>query len=153
MSRLTGGKHFVINTAENGRGPIHHYLPNGRRITLWCNPPNRGLGTPPTSDTSNPMVDAYLWINRPGYGQSCAGQQIAWDTPRAPSYARHATDWESPPKALRTGSAGRSAEAGDHCDDLGAARVGSPAHAHSLAAAEYADPVGQPAAALPLPAA
>ena len=24
LSRLVGGKHFIINTAENGRGPIHH---------------------------------------------------------------------------------------------------------------------------------
>ena len=39
ISRLTGGKHFIINTAENGRGPIHKRLPNGRRLTVWCNPP------------------------------------------------------------------------------------------------------------------
>ncbi|HKP20017.1 MAG TPA: glycoside hydrolase family 6 protein, partial [Thermoleophilaceae bacterium] len=39
LSRLVGGKHFVINTAENGRGPIHKRLPNGRRLTIWCNPP------------------------------------------------------------------------------------------------------------------
>jgi hypothetical protein len=38
ISRMTGGKHFVINTAENGRGPVHYRLPNGRRITVWCNP-------------------------------------------------------------------------------------------------------------------
>ena len=24
ISRLTGGKHFVVNTAENGRGPVHY---------------------------------------------------------------------------------------------------------------------------------
>ena len=29
LSRLIGGKHFVINTAENGRGPIHYRLANG----------------------------------------------------------------------------------------------------------------------------
>src|SRR5919109_977422 len=34
ISRLTGGKHFVINTAENGRGPVH-YRRGGRRITGW----------------------------------------------------------------------------------------------------------------------
>jgi endoglucanase len=68
VSRLTGGKHFVINTAENGRGPIHYRLPNGRRINVWCNPGLRGLGIPPTNNTSHPMVDAYLWINRPGFG-------------------------------------------------------------------------------------
>jgi endoglucanase len=102
ISRLTGGKHFVINTAENGRGPIHHYLPNGRRIVVWCNPPHRGLGPPPTTHTSNPMVDAYLWINRPGYAQSCQHRPIGWYTPRALSYARYATNWESPPRGTNT---------------------------------------------------
>jgi endoglucanase len=110
ISRLVGGKHFVINTAENGRGPIHHHLPNGRRITVWCNPPNRGLGSPPTTNTSNAMVDAYLWINRPGYGQSCAGQQIAWNTPKALTYARNATHWESPPTGTKTASSPAAAE-------------------------------------------
>jgi endoglucanase len=103
ISRLTGGKHFVINTAENGRGPIHRWLSNGRRLTLWCNPPHRGLGPPPTTQTANPMVDAYLWINRPGYGQSCAGQKIAWNTRRALAYARNATSWQSPPRGTSNG--------------------------------------------------
>src|SRR5215210_2645118 len=103
ISRLTGGKHFVINTAENGRGPIHYRLSNGRRITVWCNPPLRGLGPPPTTDTANPMVDAYLWINRPGYAQSCMHRPIAWYPPRALEYARWATDWERPPKGTRFG--------------------------------------------------
>jgi endoglucanase len=103
VSRLTGGRHFVINTAENGRGPVHARLPNGRRLTVWCNPGLRGLGPPPTTETSHPKVDAYLWINRPGYAQSCQGRKIAWHLPRALSYARHATDWESPPPGTRYG--------------------------------------------------
>ena len=44
ISRLTGGKHFIVNTAENGRGPVHYKANNGRRITVWCNPGRRGLG-------------------------------------------------------------------------------------------------------------
>ena len=103
ISRLTGGKHFVINTAENGRGPIHQRLPNGRRLTVWCNPPHRGLGPPPTTQSANPMVDAYLWINRPGYGQSCAGQEIAWNPHKALAYARNATSWQSPPRGTSNG--------------------------------------------------
>jgi endoglucanase len=110
ISRLTGGKHFVINTAENGRGPIHYRLPNGRRGNVWCNPPLRGLGPPPTTDTANPTVDAYLWINRPGYAQSCQHRPIAWYTPRALEYARWATDWESPPKGTRYGHFKRYSE-------------------------------------------
>jgi endoglucanase len=101
LSRLVGGKHFIINTAENGRGPIHKRLPNGRRLTVWCNPPKRGLGPPPTTDTSNPMADAYLWINRPGYAQSCQGRPIAWYLPRALSYAKYATAWEAPPPGTK----------------------------------------------------
>jgi endoglucanase len=103
ISRLTGGKNFVINTAENGRGPVHYRRSNGRRITAWCNPPRRGLGPAPTTNTSHPMVDAYLWINRPGYAQSCQGRPIAWYAPRALSYARNATSWESPPPGTRQG--------------------------------------------------
>jgi endoglucanase len=103
ISRMTGGKHFVINTAENGRGPVHARLPNGRRRTVWCNPGLRGLGPAPTTDTSHPKVDAYLWINRPGYAQSCQGRKIDWYLPRALSYARYATAWEGPPPGTRYG--------------------------------------------------
>jgi endoglucanase len=107
ISRLTGGKHFVINTAENGRGPIHLRRSNGRRITIWCNPPRRGLGPAPTTETSHPRVDAYLWINRPGYAQSCQGRKIGWYPPRALDYARYATNWESAPPGTRFGHRNR----------------------------------------------
>jgi endoglucanase len=110
VSRLTGGKHFVINTAENGRGPVHYreWIDRSnhiwRTINIWCNPGLRGLGPVPTTDTARPdKVDAYLWINRPGYAQSCSGHKIDWFLPRALSYARYATDWESPPRGTRFG--------------------------------------------------
>ena len=72
-------------------------------MTIWCNPGLRGLGPPPSTDTANPMVDAYLWINRPGFAQSCQGRPIAWFLPRALSYARYATDWIKPPAGTRFG--------------------------------------------------
>jgi endoglucanase len=103
VSRRIGGKHFIINTAENGRGPVHVRLPNGRRQTIWCNPGHRGLGPPPTTETSHSRADAYLWVNRPGYAQVCQGRPIAWYLPRALTYARNATDWEGPPKGTRYG--------------------------------------------------
>jgi len=103
LSRLVGGKHFIINTAENGRGPIHKRLPNGRRLTVWCNPPHRGLGPAPTTNTSNSRVDAYLWVNRPGYAQSCQGRPIAWYLPRALSYAKYATSLEAPSPGTKNG--------------------------------------------------
>jgi endoglucanase len=110
ISRRTGGKHFIINTAENGRGPVHyrHWIDRSRHlwrtINVWCNPGLRGLGPPPSTDTSSPgKVDAYLWINRPGFAQSCQGRPIDWYPPRAFTYARYATNWEKPPKGTRFG--------------------------------------------------
>ncbi|MEU9251076.1 glycoside hydrolase family 6 protein [Streptomyces sp. NPDC048270] len=61
ISRAAGGKHFVVDTSRNGEGP----LPGGREQAR-CNPPGRALGTPPTDRTDDPLVDAYLWIKRPG---------------------------------------------------------------------------------------
>jgi len=55
------GTHFVIDTSRNGNGPWESTDPE-----TWCNPPDRALGTPPTTDTADPLVDAYLWIKRPG---------------------------------------------------------------------------------------
>lgn len=61
ISRHVGGKPFVVDTSRNGRGP---WRSNDRQT--WCNPPGRALGRPPTMDTGQPDVDAYLWIKRPG---------------------------------------------------------------------------------------
>jgi endoglucanase len=110
ISRLLGGKHFIINTAENGRGGVHYkkWIDRSRhiwrRITVWCNPGMRGLGPAPTTETSHPdKVDAYLWINRPGYAQSCQHRPIAWYLPRALTLAKYATDWEKAPPGTHFG--------------------------------------------------
>jgi endoglucanase len=59
IAEITGGKPFVVDTSRNGRGPA----PLGE----WCNPPGRALGTPPrTRRLPSPLVDALLWIKRPG---------------------------------------------------------------------------------------
>ena len=75
ISRLTGGKHFVVNTAENGRGPLvpHNRVKNGNEVL--CNPLDRGLGPVPTSNTGFRNVDAFAWIANPGKsgGQCRAG--------------------------------------------------------------------------------
>jgi endoglucanase len=66
ISRLTGGKHFVVNTAENGQGPL---VPRDRAVSgneILCNPPRRGLGPDPTADTGFAAVDAFAWIANPG---------------------------------------------------------------------------------------
>ena len=75
ISRLTGGKHFVVNTAENGRGPLvpRNRVKNGNEVL--CNPLNRGLGPVPTANTGFRNVDAFAWIANPGKsgGQCRAG--------------------------------------------------------------------------------
>jgi endoglucanase len=61
--RLT---HFVLDTSRNGQGnwtaPAGVY-PDPQE---WCNPPGRGLGLRPSTRTSHPLIDAYLWVKRPG---------------------------------------------------------------------------------------
>ncbi|NBE92874.1 hypothetical protein FE391_04745 [Nonomuraea sp. KC401] len=57
--------HFVIDTARNGQGswePAKKY----DDPQVWCNPPGRGVGPRPTTATGEELVDAYLWIARPG---------------------------------------------------------------------------------------
>jgi endoglucanase len=110
VSRRVGGKPFVIGTAFNGRGPLHYRRSIGgrrRRVNVWCNPGLRGLGPPPTTLTSHPKVDAYLYINRPGYSAgACNGGPLPvgkWWPARALMYARYATNWEAPPPGTRRG--------------------------------------------------
>jgi endoglucanase len=66
VSRLTGGKHFVVNTGENGRGPLVPANRVRRGNEVLCNPANRGLGPKPTTSTGYPNVDAFAWTSNPG---------------------------------------------------------------------------------------
>ncbi|PSL52823.1 endoglucanase [Saccharothrix carnea] len=66
--------HFVLDTSRNGLG---HYTP-GEGETDWCNPPGRGLGERPTANTGIPLVDAFLWVKRPGESDGeCQGGPAA----------------------------------------------------------------------------
>ncbi|MFD4408437.1 glycoside hydrolase family 6 protein [Streptomyces sp. NPDC058251] len=70
LSAKVGGKHFVIDTSRNGNGPYT----GGKADENWCNPPGRALGETPTSKTADPLVDAYLWVKRPGESDgTCKG--------------------------------------------------------------------------------
>jgi endoglucanase len=62
LSGLLGGAHFVVDTSRNGNGPAQV----GAGDRHWCNPPGRRLGEAPTTRTGHRLVDAYLWIKRPG---------------------------------------------------------------------------------------
>ncbi|MFD5635872.1 glycoside hydrolase family 6 protein [Streptomyces sp. NPDC127077] len=69
LSARLGGKHFVVDTSRNGNGPLEG---------VWCNPPGRALGTRPTTATGEPVLDAYLWIKRPGESDGeCGGGPAA----------------------------------------------------------------------------
>jgi endoglucanase len=71
ISSLVGGSHFVINTGENGLGPLRpkNRVRNGNEVL--CNPPGRGLG-PLTllNDVAQPTgytaADGLLWFSNPG---------------------------------------------------------------------------------------
>ncbi|MDQ4138474.1 MAG: glycoside hydrolase family 6 protein, partial [Actinomycetota bacterium] len=58
--------HFVIDTSRNGQGPWAAPAGWEGDAEVWCNPPDRGLGIRPTTDTGDPLLDAYLWIKVPG---------------------------------------------------------------------------------------
>jgi len=115
ISRMTGGKHFIVNTSENGRGPVHYrrWISRNdpkiwRRINVWCHAQKRGLGPAPTTSTLRPdVVDAYLYVNRPGYSAgSCNGGPLpigSWWADRALDLARHATEWEREPGGFSLG--------------------------------------------------
>jgi endoglucanase len=70
VSALVGGRHFVIDTGRNGRGPA----PNAE----WCNPAGRALGDRPTTNTGHPLADAFLWVKTPGESDgACAGAPVS----------------------------------------------------------------------------
>ena len=69
LSRLVGGKRFVIDTSRNGNGPYADGTSED-----WCNPPGRALGSAPTTDTGRRLVDAHLWVKIPGESDgTCRG--------------------------------------------------------------------------------
>ncbi len=85
-----GGTHFVLDTSRNGNGPWVIDDPKA-----WCNPPDRALGDDPTTDTADPLVDAYLWVKRVGESDgACRGGPDAglWWPEYALGLAQRAVD-------------------------------------------------------------
>jgi endoglucanase len=66
ISKLTGGKHFVINTGENGRGALRSRNIVTQGIEVLNNPVGRGLGPKPTTHTGYRNVDMFAWTSNPG---------------------------------------------------------------------------------------
>lgn len=72
LSAATGGKHFVIDTGRNGNGAT--------KDDQWCNAEGRALGNPPTTNTNDPLVDAFAWVKPPGESDgTCNGGPKAGD--------------------------------------------------------------------------
>ena len=63
LSKLVGGKHFLIDTSRNGLG----------RTSEWCNARGQALGVAPTTNTGHPLVDAFLWVKVPGESDGTCG--------------------------------------------------------------------------------
>jgi hypothetical protein len=74
VSKQTGGANFIINTAGNGKGPLLTKHKSSEGVEDLCNPPGRGLGPKPTTDTGFPHAAAFLWTYPPGNSSgSCNG--------------------------------------------------------------------------------
>ena len=86
ISRALGGSvPFVVDTSRNGKGAISE--------DDWCNPPGRGLGTAPTTETGHPLVHAFLWLKRPGESDGTCNDGPpagAWYEAQALELARNA---------------------------------------------------------------
>ncbi len=85
ISQRVGGKHFVIDTSRNGAGTA-----TGRE---WCNAADQALGAAPTARTAHRLVDAFLWVKRPGESDgTCNGGPSAgrWWADYALGLARRA---------------------------------------------------------------
>ncbi|WP_340561278.1 glycoside hydrolase family 6 protein [Streptomyces sp. GSL17-111] len=89
LSSMVGDKPFVIDTSRNGNGPV----PGDEAEEAWCNPPGRALGEPPTTETGDERIDAFLWVKRPGESDgTCRGgpQAGEWHHAYALELARNA---------------------------------------------------------------
>ena len=73
IAKRTHGAHFIVDTADNGRGPLRNKHRNKYGNEDLCNPPGRGLGIRDTTQTGLPYADAYLWTHPPGNSSGCGG--------------------------------------------------------------------------------
>ena len=84
ISRLIAGKHFVINTGENGRGPLRPRDIVKQGLEVLCNPVGRGLGPKPTSHTGYRRVDMFAWTTNPGESGGQCQDQPGYELAGAP---------------------------------------------------------------------
>ncbi|HEX3832895.1 MAG TPA: glycoside hydrolase family 6 protein [Solirubrobacteraceae bacterium] len=73
VAKRTHGAHFIVDTADNGRGPLLNRVKVGNGIEDLCNPPKRGLGPPDTTNTGYAYADSWMWTHPPGNSSGCGG--------------------------------------------------------------------------------
>lgn len=73
IAKLTGGKHFIVQTDANGRGPLMNKDRKDNGNEVLCNPAGRGTG-PLSWDTGYKYVDGFLWFNNPGNSDGPCGE-------------------------------------------------------------------------------
>jgi endoglucanase len=73
VSHRTHGAHFIVNTADNGRGPLFNANKVRNGVEDLCNPPGRGLGPTDTTQTGFAGDDAFMWTHPPGNSSGCGG--------------------------------------------------------------------------------
>jgi hypothetical protein len=73
IAKKTHGAHFIVDTADNGAGPLRNRdrVHNGNEDL--CNPPGRGLGPVTTTLTGYQYADAWMWTHPPGNSSGCGG--------------------------------------------------------------------------------
>jgi len=59
--------HTIIDTSRNG----WEGMERNNVCSNWCNLRGAGVGHVPTTDTADPMVDAYFWLKTPGESDGC----------------------------------------------------------------------------------
>jgi endoglucanase len=73
IAKRTHGAHFIVNTADNGRGPLYNKVKVGNGVEDLCNPPRRGLGPRDSTNTGFAFADAWMWTHPPGNSSGCGG--------------------------------------------------------------------------------
>jgi endoglucanase len=66
IAKALGNVHFIVNTGENGQGPLVPRDIVHQGMEVLCNPPGRGLGPKATTSTGYAYVDAFAWTSNPG---------------------------------------------------------------------------------------
>jgi endoglucanase len=87
ISRMLGGKHFVINTGENGLGPQRPRDIVHQGLEVLCNP-RAGLGPLPTASTGYRNVDMFAWTSNPGESGGRCGAGAPATGAYWPAYAK-----------------------------------------------------------------